>query len=100
MATKGRGKIYKSITETVGDTPIVRLDKLAKKNRVKANLLAKLEFFNPTSSVKDRIGVAMESTMFLVSVLPSVVVFCRLAVLLADTQIVIFFFQDCKFTFY
>ncbi len=59
MAARGRGKIYKSITETVGDTPIVRLDKLAKKNRVKANLLAKLEFFNPTSSVKDRIGVAM-----------------------------------------
>lgn len=59
MATKGRGKIYKNITETVGDTPIVRLDKLAKKNRVKANLMAKLEFFNPTSSVKDRIGVAM-----------------------------------------
>ncbi len=59
MATKGRGKIYKNITDTVGDTPIVRLDKLAKKNRVKANLMAKLEFFNPTSSVKDRIGVAM-----------------------------------------
>lgn len=55
----GRGKIYKKITDTVGDTPIVRLDKLAKKHRVKANLLAKLEFFNPTSSVKDRIGVAM-----------------------------------------
>ena len=59
MAAKGRGKVYKSITDTVGDTPIVRLDKLAKKNRVKANLMAKLEFFNPTSSVKDRIGVAM-----------------------------------------
>ncbi|MEO0327057.1 MAG: cysteine synthase A [Pseudomonadota bacterium] len=63
MATKGRGKIYKSITDTVGDTPIVRLDKLAKKHRVKANLLAKLEFFNPTSSVKDRIGVAMVEAM-------------------------------------
>jgi len=63
MATKGRGKIYKSITETVGDTPLVRLDKLAKKKRVKANLLAKLEFFNPTSSVKDRIGVAMVEAM-------------------------------------
>jgi len=63
MATKGRGKIYKSITETVGDTPLVRLDKLAKKKRVKANLLAKLEFFNPTSSVKDRIGVAMIEAM-------------------------------------
>lgn len=55
----GRGKIYKNITDTVGDTPIVRLDKLAKKHRVKANLLAKLESFNPNASVKDRIGVAM-----------------------------------------
>ena len=55
----GRGRVYASITETIGDTPIVRLDKLAKEKGVKANLLAKLEFFNPTSSVKDRIGVAM-----------------------------------------
>ncbi|WP_137155260.1 cysteine synthase A [Rhizobium sp. FKL33] len=55
----GRGKIYGSITETIGDTPIVRLDKLAKEKGVKANLLAKLEFFNPIASVKDRIGVAM-----------------------------------------
>ncbi|CDZ36298.1 Cysteine synthase [Neorhizobium galegae bv. officinalis] len=55
----GRGRIYSSITETIGDTPIVRLDKLAKEKGVKANLLAKLEFFNPIASVKDRIGVAM-----------------------------------------
>ncbi|OLP45185.1 cysteine synthase A [Rhizobium oryziradicis] len=55
----GRGRVYGSITETIGDTPIVRLDKLAKEKGVKANLLAKLEFFNPISSVKDRIGVAM-----------------------------------------
>lgn len=55
----GRGRIYDSIIDTVGDTPIVRLDKLAKEKGVEANLLAKLEFFNPTSSVKDRIGVAM-----------------------------------------
>lgn len=55
----GRGRIYDSIIDTVGDTPIVRLDKLAKEKGVHANLLAKLEFFNPTSSVKDRIGVAM-----------------------------------------
>ena len=55
----GRGRIYDSIVDTVGDTPIVRLDKLAKEKGVHANLLAKLEFFNPTSSVKDRIGVAM-----------------------------------------
>lgn len=55
----GRGKIYSSITETIGNTPLVRLDKLAKEKGVKANLLAKLEFFNPIASVKDRIGVAM-----------------------------------------
>jgi cysteine synthase len=55
----GRGRVYSSITETIGDTPIVRLDKLAKEKGVKANLLAKLEFFNPIASVKDRIGVAM-----------------------------------------
>ena len=55
----GRGRIYSSITETIGDTPIVRLDKLAREKGVKANLLAKLEFFNPIASVKDRIGVAM-----------------------------------------
>lgn len=58
-AKPGRGKIYSSITETIGNTPIVRLDKLAKEKGVKANLLAKLEFFNPIASVKDRIGVAM-----------------------------------------
>ena len=55
----GRGRIYGSITETIGDTPIVRLDKLAKEKGVGANLLAKLEFFNPIASVKDRIGVAL-----------------------------------------
>ncbi len=55
----GRGRIYNSITETIGDTPLVRLDKLAGQNGVKANLVAKLEFFNPIASVKDRIGVAM-----------------------------------------
>ncbi|OJU01661.1 MAG: cysteine synthase A [Rhizobium sp. 63-7] len=55
----GRGRIYASITETIGDTPIVRLDKFAKEKGIKANLLAKLEFFNPIASVKDRIGVAM-----------------------------------------
>ncbi|KIQ04752.1 cysteine synthase [Agrobacterium tumefaciens] len=55
----GRGRIYSSITETVGDTPLVRLDKLAREKGVKATILAKLEFFNPIASVKDRIGVAM-----------------------------------------
>lgn len=55
----GRGRIFDSITDTIGDTPIVRLDRLAREKGVKANLLAKLEFFNPIASVKDRIGVAM-----------------------------------------
>ena len=55
----GRGRIYQSITDTIGDTPIVRLDRIAKDKGVHANLLAKLEFFNPIASVKDRIGVNM-----------------------------------------
>ncbi|WP_289034867.1 cysteine synthase A [uncultured Roseibium sp.] len=59
----GRGRIYSSITETIGDTPIVRLDRLAHAHGVKANLLGKLEFFNPIASVKDRIGVAMIEAM-------------------------------------
>src|SRR6202522_3898500 len=57
--TPGRGRIYASITDTIGDTPLVRIDKIAKEKGVHAHLLAKLEFFNPISSVKDRIGVSM-----------------------------------------
>jgi cysteine synthase A len=61
MTTKapGRGRVYDSITETVGDTPLVSFDRLAKEKGVGARILAKLEFFNPLASVKDRIGVAM-----------------------------------------
>src|SRR5579863_1641187 len=55
----GRGRIFDSITDTIGDTPIVRLDRIAKEKGVGAHLLAKLEFFNPIASVKDRIGVSM-----------------------------------------
>ena len=55
----GRGQIYNSITETIGNTPLVRLSRMASEHGVEANLLAKLEFFNPIASVKDRIGVAM-----------------------------------------
>jgi cysteine synthase A len=58
-ATPGRGRIYNSITETIGNTPLVRLNKLALDAGAKAEILLKLEFFNPISSVKDRIGVAM-----------------------------------------
>lgn len=59
----GRGRVYNSITETIGDTPLVRLDKFAKEKGIVANLIAKLEFFNPIASVKDRIGVAMIETL-------------------------------------
>jgi cysteine synthase len=59
----GRGRVYTSIVETIGDTPIVRLDKFAKEKGIVAHLLAKLEFFNPIASVKDRIGVAMIEAM-------------------------------------
>jgi cysteine synthase A len=55
----GRGRIYNSITETIGDTPLVRMQRMPKEAGVKADILLKLEFFNPISSVKDRIGVAM-----------------------------------------
>jgi cysteine synthase A len=54
-----RGRIYDSIVETIGATPLVRLKRLAAAHHVKAELLGKCEFFNPLSSVKDRIGVAM-----------------------------------------
>jgi cysteine synthase A len=54
-----RGHIYGSILETIGATPLVRLSKLAAAHGVKADILGKCEFFNPLSSVKDRIGFAM-----------------------------------------
>src|ERR1700723_467508 len=57
--TPGRGKVYASITDTIGDTPLVRIDRIGKEKGVVARLVAKLEFFNPISSVKDRIGVSM-----------------------------------------
>jgi len=55
----GRGRIYDSIVDAFGDTPIVRLHRLPEQNGVKATILAKLEYFNPAASVKDRIGAAM-----------------------------------------
>lgn len=57
--TPGRGRIFDSITQTIGDTPLVRLSRLPQLEHVQATILAKLEFFNPISSVKDRIGVAI-----------------------------------------
>jgi cysteine synthase A len=59
----GRGRIYESITATIGDTPLVRLNRLPQMQGIKAQILAKLEFFNPISSVKDRIGVSMIEAM-------------------------------------
>ncbi|MDP2358411.1 MAG: cysteine synthase A [Beijerinckiaceae bacterium] len=59
MSEPGRGRIYGSITDTIGDTPLVRLKRIEQNRGIKANLLAKLEFFNPIGSVKDRIGVNM-----------------------------------------
>src|SRR6266403_550697 len=55
----GRGRIFDSITETIGDTPMVRMARMPQAAAVKADLLFKLEFFNPIASVKDRIGVSM-----------------------------------------
>src|SRR3984893_716477 len=54
-----RGRVYDSIVETIGATPLVRLRRIAEAHGVKAEILGKCEFFNPLDSVKDRIGVAM-----------------------------------------
>lgn len=53
------GRLYGSILETVGNTPLVRLPRMSREEGCRAELCAKLEFFNPLSSVKDRIGLAM-----------------------------------------
>jgi cysteine synthase A len=55
----GRGKIFASILDTIGDTPLVALPNLTKALKPKGEVVAKLEFFNPISSVKDRIGVSL-----------------------------------------
>jgi len=59
----GRGRVFDSIVEAIGDTPIVRLRKLPGEHGVDATILAKLEYFNPAASVKDRIGAAMVIAM-------------------------------------
>lgn len=58
-APEFRGRVYGSILETIGATPIVRLSRIAAEAGCKAYILGKCEFFNPLSSVKDRIGLAM-----------------------------------------
>ena len=52
-------KILNSIVETIGNTPLVRLNKIKSYFNIKGEIIAKLEFFNPLSSVKDRIGLSM-----------------------------------------
>ncbi len=59
----GRGRIFAQFTDTIGDTPIVELPRLSAKLKPRANVTAKLEFFNPVASVKDRIGVSMIEAM-------------------------------------
>src|SRR5690606_23051090 len=59
----GRGKVYDSIIDTIGDTPLVGLPRLSAELKPKARVLAKLEFFNPLASVKDRIGEAMNEAL-------------------------------------
>ena len=54
-----RGRIYPSLTSAVGATPLVRLGAMAERAGAVAEILVKLEFFNPLGSVKDRIGLAM-----------------------------------------
>ena len=62
-APEFRGKIYESILDTIGATPLVRVKRLIAGTDVKADIVCKLEFFNPLSSVKDRIGLAMIEAM-------------------------------------
>ncbi len=53
------GKINKSLTDLIGKTPLLELTNYEKKNNLKAKIIAKLEYFNPAGSVKDRIAFAM-----------------------------------------
>jgi cysteine synthase A len=59
----GRGRVFDSIVDAIADTPIVRLRRLPQQQGINATILAKLEYFNPAASVKDRIGAAMISAM-------------------------------------
>ncbi|MCB1591430.1 MAG: cysteine synthase A [Alphaproteobacteria bacterium] len=54
-----RGRVYSNVLETIGATPLVRVSRFAEEYSLQADILAKLEFFNPLASVKDRIGFAM-----------------------------------------
>ncbi len=63
LGKPGRGKVYDNIAETIANTPLVRLSRLKAEAGAKADILLKLEFFNPLQSVKDRIGVSMIDTL-------------------------------------
>src|ERR1700734_3905663 len=55
----GRGRVYDNILETVGNTPLIRMHRLARASGCVADIVVKAEFFNPLSSVKDRIALSM-----------------------------------------
>jgi len=57
--TEGRKKIYNNIADTIGNTPLVKLNRIADDAGTVASVYAKLEFFNPLSSVKDRLALSM-----------------------------------------
>ncbi len=59
LKTKGRGRCYENFADAVGDTPLVKLNRIAKDANCVAKIYAKLEFFNPLSSVKDRLAYGM-----------------------------------------
>ena len=59
----GRGVIYDDITQTIGNTPLVKLSRFAQALDIQANILAKIEFFNPAGSIKDRPALAMIEAM-------------------------------------
>ena len=59
----GRGRVFDSVVDAIGDTPIVRLRRLPNAHGVRATILAKLEYFSPAGSVKDRIGASMITAM-------------------------------------
>lgn len=52
-------RVFENVVETIGNTPIVKLNKIGKKNGIKCQLFGKMEFYNPGGSIKDRIGKNM-----------------------------------------
>jgi cysteine synthase A len=57
ITTHSFNNVFEDITKTIGNTPLVRLNNIAKEENLFGTILLKLEFFNPLNSVKDRIGV-------------------------------------------